>query len=66
MKTELDTLEGKLAQLVQFARRLRAENYRLRQQLAEAQSQNRISNDKIGSAKLRLEGLLAQLPKEEA
>ena len=65
MKTELDALEAKLAQLVQFSRRLRAENYRLRQELAETQSQNRISNDKIGSAKLRLERLLEQLPEEE-
>jgi regulator of replication initiation timing len=65
MKTELDMLESKVAQLVQFSQRLRAENRRLRQELAAALSQNRICDDKIGSAKARLEQLLAQLPEEE-
>jgi cell division protein ZapB len=65
MKTELDVLEEKLVQLVQFSQRLRAENHRLRQELAEALSQNRIYDDKIDSAKARLEQLLAQLPEEE-
>lgn len=66
MQTELNTLESKLAQLVQFSQRLRAENHRLRQELATALSQTRQSNDKIESARARIEHLLAQIPEEEA
>lgn len=65
MQAELDTLEGRLAQLVQLAQRLRAENHRLRQELAQALSQGRQYHDKINGAKSRLEQLLTQLPEEE-
>ena len=65
MQAELDTLEGRLAQLVQLAQRLRAENNSLRQELAQALSQGRQYHDKIDGAKSRLEQLLAQLPEEE-
>ena len=65
MQAELDTLESKLAQLVQLSQRLRAENHHLRQELAQALSQSRQSHDKIDGAKTRLEQLLAQLPEEE-
>ena len=66
MQAELDTLENKLAQLVQLTRRLRIENHHLRQELAEALSQGRQYHDKVGDAKSRLERLLSQLPEEEA
>lgn len=65
MQTELNLLENKLAQLVQLTQRLRAENHQLRQELATALSQDRQSNDKIESARARLERLLAQIPEEE-
>ena len=65
MQAELDTLEGRLAQLVQLAQRLRAENHRLRQELAQALSQGRLYHDKINGAKSRLEQLLTHLPEEE-
>lgn len=65
MKAEFDTLEHKLAQLVQLSQRLRAENHELRQALAACQSQQRQCNDKIDHAKARLEKLLTQLPEEE-
>ena len=64
MQAELDMLEGKLAQLVQLTQRLRAENHRLRQELAEALSQGRQYHDKVDGAKVRLEHLLSQLPEE--
>ena len=64
MQAELDTLESKLAQLVQLTQRLRAENHHLRQELAQALSQGRQCHDKVDSAKLRLERLLEQLPEE--
>ena len=64
MQGELHTLENKLAQLVQLSQRLRAENLRLRQELAQALSENRHCHDKIDAATLRLEKLLAQIPDE--
>ena len=64
MKTELDALENKLVQLVQLSQRLRVENHQLRQELASALSQSRQSNDKMDSARKRLENMLAQLPED--
>ena len=64
MQTELDALENKLAQLVQLTQRLRAENHQLRQELAVTLSQGRQDNDRIESARKRLESLLAQLPED--
>jgi len=66
MQAELDALENKLAQLVQLSQRLRAENHQLRQELASALSLSRQSNDKIDSARKRLENMLAQLPEDAA
>jgi cell division protein ZapB len=65
MQTELNVLESKLAQLVQLSRHLRVENHRLRQELATALSRGRQSDDKIDSARARIEHLLAQIPEEE-
>lgn len=64
MQTELNVLENKLMQLVQLSQRLRADNHQLRQELATALSQDRQCNDKIESARARLERLIAQLPEE--
>lgn len=66
MQGELNILEGKLAQLVQLAKRMRAENHQLRQDLAEALSRARQSEDKVNSATSRLEHILAQLPDEKS
>ena len=66
MKAELDALESKLAQLVQLSQRQRAENHQLRQELAIALSQGRQLNDKMDSARQRLENMLAQLPEDSA
>ncbi len=62
MQSELDNLEQKLAQLVQLAQRLRAENLQLRQEVAAAVSRQRKSQDKVDEAAQRLEKLLSQLP----
>lgn len=64
METELNALEAKLAQLIQVSGNLRAENQRLRQELANALSSNRLCNDKVEDAKARLEKLLTNLPEE--
>ncbi|MFA5824338.1 MAG: hypothetical protein WC825_00040 [Gallionellaceae bacterium] len=65
MQGELNTLENKLAQLVQLTKRMRAENHQLRQDLAEALSHARQNEDKINGAKSRLEHILAKLPEEK-
>jgi cell division protein ZapB len=64
MENELNLLESKLDQLIQVSSLLRTENHQLRQELAKALSDNRLSNDKIDSAKVRLEELLFALPEE--
>ncbi len=66
MQGELNILEGKLAQLVQLTKRMRAENHQLRQDLAEALSRARLSEDKVNSATSRLEHILAKLPDEKS
>ena len=65
MQAEFDTLEQKLNQLVQLSTRLRAENHKLRQDLAAALSQSKQCNDKVISAQTRLEQILASLPADE-
>ncbi len=64
MENELNALEEKLAQLILVSGKLRAENHSLRQELANALSSNRLCDDKIASAKDRLETLLSTLPEE--
>ncbi|MBI5918816.1 MAG: hypothetical protein HY849_05535 [Nitrosomonadales bacterium] len=64
MQIEFDSLERKLAQLTDLTARLRAENLRLRQELASAHSQNRQYSDKIDAVTGRLEDLLTQLPEQ--
>lgn len=66
MQGELNILENKLAQLVQLTKRMRAENHQLRQDLAEALSHARQNEDKISSAKSRLEHILTQLPEKKS
>jgi uncharacterized protein (TIGR02449 family) len=66
MEHELHALENKLAQLIQVSGKLRAENHQLRQELAHALSSNRQCNDKVDSAKARLEKLLTSLPEEQS
>lgn len=66
MENELSALEHKLAQLIQVVGKLRAENHDLRQELAHALSNHRQCNDKIETAKARLEKLLDTLPEEQS
>ena len=65
MESEMDALEGKLAQLIQVSGKLRADNHQLRQELAHALSSNRQYGDKIESAKIRLGKLLISLPEDQ-
>jgi cell division protein ZapB len=60
--TEFSSLEAKVAQFVTLCERLRAENTSLRQQLAAAQKDAKLLNERIDGAKTRLEGLINRLP----
>lgn len=62
MEAEFSSLEAKVAQFVALCERLRAENSQLKQQLVAAQSDARRLNDKMESARTRLERLLSKLP----
>ena len=62
MEGEFSSLEAKVAQFVALCERLRAENTQLRQQLVAAQGDARRLNDKMESARTRLERLLSKLP----
>jgi cell division protein ZapB len=62
VEAEFSSLEAKVAQFVALCERLRAENSQLRQQLVAAQSDARRLNDKMESARTRLERLLSKLP----
>lgn len=64
MENELTALEQKLAQLIKVSSQLRTENHQLRQELAQALSQNRLCNDKIERARERLEKLLPTIPED--
>jgi len=65
MQVEFEVLENKLSQLVQLSTRLRAENHKLRQELATALSYGKHCDEKINVAQVRLERLLDALPVDE-
>ena len=62
MEAEFASLEAKVTQFVGLCERLRGENRELRRQLAEAQQESHRLNDRIDSAKAKLEQLIARLP----
>jgi len=64
MDAELDSLDGKIAQLVQLCHRLRKDNSDLRQELASAQVLNRQLSERIEAARTRLESLLTKIPED--
>ena len=66
MDAELKALEEKITQFVELNRRLRTENIALRQDLVQAQGENKRLAEKIDLAKARLEAFLTKIPGEEA
>ncbi len=62
MDAEFASLEAKVAQFVSLCERLRAENLDLRQQLVSAQNDAKRLNERIDSAKSKLEHLISRLP----
>lgn len=62
METQLNTLETKLGQLLELCQSLRAENQKLRQQVAIANDQNKQLSERVSHARLRMEALLEKIP----
>jgi cell division protein ZapB len=62
MDQDLTALEDRVRQVAQLCQRLRAENSDLRQRMAQLTTQNKLLAEKIDGAKIRLQGLLGQLP----
>lgn len=65
MESELDALDGRIRSLIRFSEQLRVENVDLRQQLAAAQAESQELREKMSLAKVRLEALLARIPRDE-
>ncbi|MEW9900526.1 hypothetical protein ABWL39_18055 [Chitinivorax sp. PXF-14] len=66
MKTELNELEGKIAQLAELCQRLRQDNNEIRQALVMSQDENRRLQDKVDGAKARIQTLLQSIPEGTA
>ncbi len=64
MDAELDSLDAKIAQLVQLCQRLRKDNSDLHQELGVVRAENRQLSDRIEAARARLEALLENIPEE--
>lgn len=65
MESQLNSLEIKLTQLVELCQNLRAENQKLRQQMAVANDQNKQLGERVIYARTRMENLLSNLPEGE-
>jgi uncharacterized protein (TIGR02449 family) len=64
MDVDLAPLEKKIEQVVAFCQKLREENYALRGRVAELESDKHKLNEKIDTARVRLEALMDKLPEE--
>lgn len=62
MDADFASLEAKVAQFVSLCERLRAENTDLRQQLVAAQGDAKRLNERLDSARAKLELLIERLP----
>jgi cell division protein ZapB len=62
MASELAALEEKVRQAAQLCQLLREENRGLRAKIATLEGDRRVLEEKIESARLRLENLLKQVP----
>ncbi len=62
MEAEIAALDERLQQLIALTQRLRHDNGALRQQLAQAEDENRRLKDRAAQARVRLEALVERLP----
>ena len=65
METQLDVFENKLHQLLNLCKNLRAENQKLRQQVAIANDQNKQLSERVNQARRRMETLLEKIPEAD-
>ncbi len=66
MESQLNSLEIKLTQLLELCQNLRAENQKLRQQMAVANDQNKQLGERVIYARTRMENLLSNIPEGDA
>jgi cell division protein ZapB len=64
MNDPLDALDHKIDQVLALCQTLRGENLALRTRVAGLEGENRQLQEKINTARARLEGLVARLPEE--
>ncbi len=64
MNVSLDSLERKVDQIVAICSSLRGENQALRAHVAGLEAEKAALEQKVDTARERLEGLMAQLPDE--
>jgi cell division protein ZapB len=62
MEIELNSLESKIRQLAQLCQNLRAENQKLRQQVAALGGDNKVLSERMIYARTRMESLLQKIP----
>ncbi|MEW5788763.1 MAG: hypothetical protein AB1899_13000 [Pseudomonadota bacterium] len=62
MQAELDTLETKLAQMLERYQAMREETLKLRQQMVILENSNRQLTDRLEEARQRMESLLNRIP----
>jgi cell division protein ZapB len=62
MEIELNSLESKIQQLAQLCQNLRAENQKLRQQVAALGGDNKVLSERMIYARTRMESLLQKIP----
>ncbi len=62
MQAELDTLESKLAQMLERYQSMREETLKLRQQVVSLESNNKLLSDRLAEARSRMEALLNKIP----
>lgn len=62
MQAELDTLESKLAQMLERYQTMREENLKLRQQVVALESSNKLLADRLEEARGRMETLMNKIP----
>ncbi len=66
MVNELNALESKIAQIASLCRSLRAENNQLRQQLVVSEAEKKGLEERMDTARNRLEHLAQHLPEAKA
>ncbi len=62
MLEEMDALETKLAQLLERHQAMRADNFRLRQQMVAMENANKLLTERLAEVRGRMEQLFNKLP----